>query len=246
MLRRLARTALTKLLERQGYELRIKGAAHRGFQAALADAIAHGVKPNTVFDIGVGCGTPWLYAAFPEPQLVLIEALPDFALALAQLAAEHDAVVHNLALGECTGEIEIFVPAHAVTGASTKAWSAETARYVEESGLSAGGRSLTVPVETLDNLNRYEAPFVLKLDVEGAELDVLKGAERTLAATQMVIAEAALGRRHEGGTNLKELLAYLEDRDFVLWDFCELAQRRPGIAIVYVDVVVLRRDLAKQ
>src|SRR5687767_1502759 len=38
--------------------------------AALA---RYGIRPATVFDIGVAFGTPWLYEGFPQATLVLVD-----------------------------------------------------------------------------------------------------------------------------------------------------------------------------
>lgn len=39
-------------------------------------------EPATVFDIGVACGTPELYSAFPNAYHYLFEALPSFKSSL--------------------------------------------------------------------------------------------------------------------------------------------------------------------
>ena len=38
----------------------------RGYSDFLAFAATRGVDPKTVFDVGVGFGTPWLYEAFAK------------------------------------------------------------------------------------------------------------------------------------------------------------------------------------
>src|SRR5262245_24286093 len=54
-----------KLLQHYGYELKIAHDPVRGFGASLAFARSRGLNPKTVFDVGVGHGTRWLYEAFP-------------------------------------------------------------------------------------------------------------------------------------------------------------------------------------
>ncbi len=48
------------------------------------------------------------------------------------------------------------------------------------------GASIEVPVTTLDELAEEEVPLAIKIDVEGHEFSVLRGAERTLSAPELL------------------------------------------------------------
>lgn len=47
------------------------------------------------------------------------------------------------------------------------------------------GETVAVPIKTLDQLLAGEVPFLLKIDVEGYEMEVLAGAEQTLASEHL-------------------------------------------------------------
>ena len=62
-------------------------------------------------------------------------------------------------------------------------------------------------------------PDIVKMDVQGYELEILKGAEQTLRQAKLIMAECWLTRSYGPGTPLlHEIIAYLSDRGFVLID----------------------------
>lgn len=65
------------------------------------------------------------------------------------------------------------------------------------------GASTLVPVTTLDEALEGRAPFMIKLDVEGYELEALRGASRTLAepALQCLLVEVGHGDSRYGYTD---------------------------------------------
>jgi hypothetical protein len=83
----------------RGYELRELGTPPRGYRGCLEYAKSRGLAPRTVFDVGVGHGTRWLYDAFPDAKLVLFEPLAVFEGELTKLASHYKADVHRVALG---------------------------------------------------------------------------------------------------------------------------------------------------
>jgi FkbM family methyltransferase len=87
-------------------------------------------------------------------------------------------------------------------------------------GASDGEKAETRVVKTitLDNFLKDKdcpGPYLLKLDVDGYELPILRGAEETLKKTSCVVIESPL---HQ----LVERAAYLELKGFQLWDIVDL------------------------
>jgi FkbM family methyltransferase len=81
-----------------------------------------------------------------------------------------------VALGESPGTVDLLVSStHPTMSTTTESWIAD----LETSGLTRGVRwdsRSTVPMTTLDRLiSQFGAPAFVKIDVEGAELEVLKG-----------------------------------------------------------------------
>lgn len=83
-----------------------------------------------------------------------------------------------------------------------------------------------VEVTTLDEWCGHEGVDrvdVIKIDTQGSELDVLRGADRTLAGVQAIEVEVEFNELYEDVPLFGEIDRYLRDRGFVLWRLRDLA-----------------------
>ena len=223
-----------RVLRGFGYELKAVGSPPRGFPASLAHARGAGLAPRTVFDVGVGRGTPWLYAAFPDAKHVLFEPLATFGADLDRLAAELSADVHRVALSNRSGTATFRRHVDFPTSSSLYDIDPQFDAYSRRVQGQHRFEEQTVPLATLDELNRYEPPFVLKLDVEGAERDVIEGAGNTLRSTELLIAEISVMRRRRDEPVFADMIGLLDSAGFELFDIPELAQAADG-TLRYLD-----------
>lgn len=81
--------------------------------------------------------------------------------------------------------------------------------------------SETVPIRRLDDVVKeegldFDGPVMLKLDVQGFELSVLRGALETLPRVSVLQCELALIPSYEGGATFVEVREFLRERGFVL------------------------------
>jgi hypothetical protein len=86
------------------------------------------------------------------------------------------------------------------------------------------------------------APDLLKLDVQGYELWVLKGSEKSLPGIRVILAEVNLLDIHEGVPLLHEMTSWLAQRGFVAYDICGLTRRPLDDALWQVDMIFVRQD----
>jgi len=101
---------------------------------------------------------------------------------------------------------------------------------------------LHLPMRRLDDVVGSETAYqLLKLDVQGAELDVLKGAGRVLAAVEVVAIEAAVLEYNKGGPLLAEMIDALAAYGFRVFDLFPRPRVLSGV-LIQVDMLFLRKD----
>jgi FkbM family methyltransferase len=195
---------------------------------------AHLRPGDTYVDVGANIGALAMHAAAlvgDSGQVVAIEAHPRTAGFLrdnAELNGRRNVTVLNFAVGDQAGTLHF-----------TDIWSDE------KNGVAEGG-GLEVPVRTLDELlgGTPGRIHLLKLDVEGYELNVLRGGGAALARTECVYLEVS--RRCElYGYGAEDVVAALEAAGFtVLWPD-GTAIERPFAAGPRAENLVAVRDVAR-
>jgi FkbM family methyltransferase len=87
-----------------------------------------------------------------------------------------------------------------------------------------------------------EPPEFMKIDVQGYELEVLKGSEKSLAGIRGILAEINLLDIHQGVPLLAEVIAWLYERDWLAYDICGLTRRPLDRALWQADFVFLPKS----
>jgi FkbM family methyltransferase len=185
------------------------------------------VKPgDTVVDVGANIGWNAIRAARlagPRGRVVAVEPTPDTLAVLRRNVAAsglRSVMVEPVAAGRVAGECDFFVRG----GVSAVNSLFPESRYARVTDV------LRVPVVRLDDLVEGQVA-VVKIDVEGAELDVLEGAPRLLAAPGVVLIvewDPTLQRMAGYGGN--ELPRWLLERGWRLQAASHLAVRKLGAA----------------
>ena len=164
---------------------------------------------DTIVDIGANVGShaiPLAKALGTTSQVYAFEPHPrTFAYLRANAALNQLPNLHlyNFALGESESEL-----------AFTDEISDDRNRVRMH-----GSGAITVPVKPLDSIECLEqaAITLLKVDVEGYELFVLRGAAKTLQRTQFIFLEANTRYSQEYGTTVQDLAGYLHARNWTLY-----------------------------
>jgi FkbM family methyltransferase len=216
--------------------IRVERARPAGWPVAEAAAAA-----RTLIDVGCAFGTPEFYALNDGADLFLVDPLAEYVPAIERVLTRRNGSHALTALGSREGGVELQVE----LDAPTKSSALQRTELTRTGGRSEWRR---VPVRTLDSLveaRGLKPPFALKIDTEGYELEVLRGATRTLTKTELVIAEVSVLKRFERSYSLFELLQHLDRAGFELHRVLTASRDAEGL-IRYLDVAfVPRREGAR-
>lgn len=211
-------------------------------QRSFVDALEHvsnmGLYPATVLDVGAAHGTFTLncHAIFPRARYLMIDPLQEYESHLNKIVASIPQTEYVLcAASASSGEITINVHPDLV-GSSI---------YLEREESDVNGVPRTAPAETLDRLcedRGMHGPYLLKVDVQGAELDVLAGAEKVLSETEYLIMEVSLFEFFSGGPQFYDVVSYMKSCEFVVYDILGLQFRPLDNALSQVDLAFVRED----
>lgn len=239
---RLGLRAIDVLVGSRDYEVRQIGQPPRGFNRFLAFAKRCGIAPKTVYDVGVGFGTPWLYEAFPESGFVLVEAQERFRSQVERAAKMTGGEVVMSALGRAPGKLKLRVPQLLAEGASINDRSAEFLRLETTASRNVIDEFTEVSTTTLDAIAVHPSPYVVKIDVEGAEMDVLAGGREAMQRTELLLLEMSVLHRFAGEPSFAERIAFLDQLGFELFDIPDLSQTSTDGPLSFIDAAFVRKD----
>ncbi|HEY8612530.1 MAG TPA: FkbM family methyltransferase [Roseomonas sp.] len=154
-------------------------------------------RPGTLVDVGAHEGLLTLpLAALPGARVIAFEPLSAARAAL-EAAAPPDVTIRPEALGDAPGMLDLSVPI--LDGTPQWQWASTAKSYAAHEGARVRVRRESVPVITLDSLAIPDLTAI-KLDAEGAEYAVLRGARQTLARCRPVLTLELEERHAEGCT----------------------------------------------
>lgn len=156
----------------------------------------------------------------PSVSVIAVEPVPEKARNL--IARFPRVEVHECALGDREGEVGFFVDT-ALSGYS----SLLTPREAN----AARTREIRVSIRRLDDLTQSDRVDVIKIDVEGAELGVLRGGELLLARSRPTILFESGPQEHPLYSK-EEMWAWLHERDYAVHVPNRLAHDDPGLSLV--------------
>ncbi len=203
-----------------------------GMEAALSGLRHRGYKPAVVYDVGAAIGS-WtaLAAAFwPDSRFYCFEPLSERRAALAELAKTSPQVaVHHIGISDTDGALELTV--------TDDLWGSSFAY--------TGTQHRSVPIRqiaTLIEVDGLPPPNFLKVDVQGFERRVLKGAGNHLATCDLVLLECQFFAFSQEMTTLDEPIAMMSQSGFVPYEIVDFLRRPLDGAMGQCDIIFVRRN----
>lgn len=197
-------------------------------------------EPAVIYDIGANIGT-WTCLAkslFPAARVEAFEPLAIHLPRFREITAPwpKDVRLHPCALGPTKGTATMQVTVFSDASSLLPLTDAGRAEFQ-----TVPAREEQVPLIPLDVLVEREGlpwPDLLKLDVQGYEMEVLRGATASLRHARAVISEVSFQPYYQGQVLFPELLAFLTDHGFALHAFSDGTPT--GRPVIQADILFVR------
>lgn len=211
------------------------------FQAIEETLIAlkkNGFEASLIIDGGANDGSfsERMSRIFKKARFELFEPQPACVQNLEELAKDPRFHFHQTALGSRPGELFMVIdPCGNITGGA----------HVALNATEASANIARVSVCTLDQVLGSEVSQIdrafLKLDLQGWELEALKGADHILDRIEVILSEVSFfAQAYE--PSIEALIQFLDERGFALYDIAALAARRRDNRAHQGDFLFVRRD----
>jgi FkbM family methyltransferase len=204
----------------------------------LEDIAARGFHPGTILDVGAN-KADWSRIAvefFPDASYLLIEPQREMAPFLEQFCRDYPKASHvEAGAGATPGELVLTVwddlqgssllPAENVPGAIDK-------------------ERRKIKIVTIDSLYEQGSalPDLVKLDIQGFELEALKGAQKLFGHTELFILEVSLFDTMPHQPVISDVVIFMAQRGYEVYEIPGYMRRPVDAALGQVDLAFARKD----
>lgn len=198
--------------------------------------------PQAVLDVGanVGLWTTMARRVWPNASFQMVEANPALRPRLEKIGVPVEIAI----LGNESKPVQFFMAKkgafHADKGSS----------LFREQANAHNFEAVTVQQRTLDELfysprqHHSSTPYqLLKVDAQGAELLILQGGRRMLAAVDVIVLELSVGEYNLGGPAWFEVHQGVDQLGFRAWDVSEQHRGAHGV-LLQLDVIFVKKGHA--
>lgn len=193
---------------------------------------------NTIIDVGVNQGTPSLYKAFENCNIVLVDPLLDYNK---EVISEIEKQFKNVFLipkgAGCKKETLNFNINKTSLGRSSmlKRTSITESKNPLYENIRVKSDRLDIMIKELN----LPGPFGIKIDTEGYEMNVLNGSVKLFNDTKFIITETSMAKRFEGSYFFEELIDFMKHNNFRAYDIFDIS-RSDDVGTKYLDIAFIR------
>lgn len=194
-----------------------------------------GLPVGTVIDIGVHKQTPELIKIFPDKLHLLFEPVEEFYPFIQKNYKHIPYELFPIALSdkEAEGWLRVFD----VTGQGEITHASIT--FEKQDEMCRPIRIL--PLDKIIKERQDQLPYLIKIDVDGIELEILHGAINTLKLTSCVVIEAPISINPH---MFYDRINFLSAHDFALWDIVDFCYYKNELS--QVDLIFIKNEIKKQ
>ena len=166
----------------------------------------------TCLDIGANCGQFFdsIKDLYPQSSITMVEANPHCERFLQRKNSPY----HMIALSDKKGILEFFTTKKKPRSKGASFYPEVNWKNIKEDDIL----KISVPVSTLDILFENQKFDLVKIDVQGAELDIINGGTEFLQSNNFLLIEVSLVEYNQGAPLAVDVVKRLENLGFYILD----------------------------
>lgn len=198
-----------------------------------------GFSPRTILDIGAYKGewTKMAKIVYPTSKIFMVEATPDHMKELENVT--ESAGFEMALLGERAKKNVKFYIADPNKTLNTTGNSA----FLERTIYFNPNHALNLPMITLDSLvekRKLKNIDLIKLDTQGSELNILKGAKKTISTVTAILLEVQNIEYNQGAPFIEDVIVALKGYGFRMFDVFEIHWLPTG-ELFQLDILFIKK-----
>jgi FkbM family methyltransferase len=244
MLKNIVVLLISRFFKFFGFEILIQTKSNKpvgSMYELLHDLHVRGLKVGTIFDLGAhkGAWTKMAKSIFPQASICMFEPQIEMKVHLENIVNTYsDVRLIQKGVGSKTENL-VFTIWDDFAGSSFLP--------KPNDNLLQSGKQRKIEIVTLDGIlenAEIQVPDIVKLDIQGFELEALKGGTRLFGKTEVFILEVALYPFEDmpGIPTFIEVVNFMFDRGYVVYDFGGFLRRPYDNSVGQCDICFVRSD----
>jgi FkbM family methyltransferase len=234
-------SALGYVVRNPGYAEVRRGGGARDLYRLLNKPWLQRQSIGTVLDVGANEGQFIKPARvlFPKASILAFEPNPRLMQSLQELLPPGTGAVCQMACGQEAGTM----PLHLMKFSPASSLLPPTSLRIPDFPAAEKDETIEVKVGRLDFVVSghplARKPYLLKIDVQGFELEVLQGAVDILPDVSAIVCEVNAVSFYEGQAGFEDIYGFVRQHNFKLVDIGEPIRNRNTGEVLYFDVAFL-------
>lgn len=200
---------------------------------SLENLYKNGFRPTKIIDVGAfeGEWTKEVQEIFKDASFLMVEA-----------QSTKEEKLKLLKSTKVDYKISLLGPK---SGQKAKFYINETVSSALPESAKADQDFVEIQMYTLDEIlveKSFTHADFLKLDVQGFELEVLKGANNILSNVEVVLMEVSLIEINKGAPLIKDVINFMDEHAFVCYDICSMIRRPLDQALWQTDLIFVKKN----